>query len=82
LEEEMSEQRGILGLPAVAPEDHVRGGDRPEVTLIVYGDYECPYTRKAYRIIERFERKLGERLRLVFRHFPLTEIHPHAQAEA
>jgi protein-disulfide isomerase len=61
--------------------DHVRGG--PAGRLIVeYGDYECPYSRQAFREIERVERQLGDRLRFAFRHFPLTEIHPHAAAAA
>ncbi len=62
--------------------DHWRGGALPAVTLIEYGDYECPYSRAAYRSIQRLEGALGERLRFAFRHFPLTEIHPHAQAAA
>jgi protein-disulfide isomerase len=61
--------------------DHVRGG--PAGHLIVeYGDYECPYSRRAFREIERVERDLAEGVRFAFRHFPLTEIHPHALAAA
>jgi protein-disulfide isomerase len=60
--------------------DHIRGPARGP-TLLVYGDYECPYTRKAMREIERVQAG-DERVRLVFRHFPLTEIHPHALAAA
>jgi len=61
--------------------DHVRGG--PQGRLIVeYGDYECPYSRAAFRQIERVETQLGERVRFAFRHFPLTEIHPHAASAA
>jgi protein-disulfide isomerase len=61
--------------------DHVRGS--PDGRLIVeYGDYECPYSRQAFREIERVERKLGPRVRFAFRHFPLTDIHPHALAAA
>ena len=57
--------------------DHVRGG--PQGRLIVeYGDYECPYSREAFRQIERVEAQLGDAVRFAFRHFPLTEIHPHA----
>jgi protein-disulfide isomerase len=57
--------------------DHVRGS--PAGRLIVeYGDYECPYSRQAFREIERVERQLGEGVHFAFRHFPLTEIHPHA----
>jgi protein-disulfide isomerase len=59
--------------------DHVRGP--ATATLIVeYGDYECPYSRGAFRAIERVEAHLGEGIRFAFRHFPLTEIHPHALA--
>ncbi len=61
--------------------DHVRG--EPAGRLIVeYGDYECPYSRRAFRQIERVERRLGEGVRFAFRHFPLTEAHPHALAAA
>jgi protein-disulfide isomerase len=61
--------------------DHVRGG--PDGRLIVeYGDYECPYSRQAYRQIERVEQRLDGTLRFAFRHFPLTRIHPHALAAA
>jgi protein-disulfide isomerase len=59
--------------------DHVRGG--PQGRLIFeYGDYECPYSRKAFRAIERVESQLGNRVRFAFRHFPLTQIHPRALA--
>jgi protein-disulfide isomerase len=61
--------------------DHVRGG--PSGRLIVeYGDYECPYSRRAFREIEQVEQQLGEGVRFAFRHFPLTEIHPHALGAA
>ena len=62
--------------------DHVRGAERGAVTLLMYGDYECPYTRAAYRNVQRLERRFPKSLRFVFRHFPLTEIHPHAQRAA
>jgi protein-disulfide isomerase len=61
--------------------DHVRGP--ADARLIVeYGDYECPYSRRAFREIERVERRLDGGVRFAFRHFPLTEIHPHALAAA
>jgi protein-disulfide isomerase len=56
--------------------DHLRGSAGPFV--LEYGDYECPYSRRAYREIEHVERRAP--VRFVFRHFPLTEIHPHALA--
>jgi NhaA family Na+:H+ antiporter len=60
--------------------DHARGPAQG-ATLLVYGDYECPYTRKATREIEKLQ--AGDpSVRLVFRNFPLIEIHPHALAAA
>jgi protein-disulfide isomerase len=61
--------------------DHVRGSVNGRL-IVEYGDYECPYSRRAFREIERVERELGEGVRFAFRHFPLTEIHPHALAAA
>lgn len=59
--------------------DHVRG-DAGASVILEYGDYECPFSRQAFRAIERVERELPGRVRFAFRHFPLTEIHPHALA--
>jgi protein-disulfide isomerase len=59
--------------------DHVRGEVGTPV-ILEYGDYECPYSRQAFRSIQRVERELSGRVRFAFRHFPLTHIHPHALA--
>jgi protein-disulfide isomerase len=59
--------------------DHVRGPASGGV-IVEYGDYECPYSRAALLQIEQVERRLDGRVRFAFRHFPLTEIHPHALA--
>ena len=59
--------------------DHVRGSSAGRL-ILEYGDYECPYSRKAFREIGRVERRPGQSIRFAFRHFPLTEIHPHALA--
>jgi protein-disulfide isomerase len=59
--------------------DHVRGPSDSRV-IVEYGDYECPYSRKAFRHIQRVEHRLEGGVRFCFRHFPLTEIHPHALA--
>jgi protein-disulfide isomerase len=61
--------------------DHVRGPAAARL-LVEYGDYECPHSRQAFRAIERVERQLTGGVRFAFRHFPLTEIHPHALAAA
>jgi protein-disulfide isomerase len=61
--------------------DHVRGPAAGRL-ILEYGDYECPYSRRAYREIARIEQDPGSSIRFAFRHFPLTEIHPHALAAA
>jgi protein-disulfide isomerase len=62
--------------------DHVHGAQEAPATLVIYGDYECPYTRQAYRAVQRVLADEPARLRFVFRHFPLTRIHPHAKHAA
>jgi len=67
----------------VGPHDHARGGgEHARVTLVEYGDYECPQCAQAYPIVQDLQDKLGEQLRFVFRHFPITSAHPHAQRAA
>jgi len=64
--------------PDVSDLDHRAGPDDAPVTLVEYGDYECPYCGQAFPIVQRVQRELGPRLRFVFRNFPLKEVHPHA----
>jgi protein-disulfide isomerase len=71
-------------MPIIAMEDgvdHVRGPASAPVVL-EYGDYECPYSRQAFRAIQRVEQRQPGGIRFAFRHFPLTEIHPHALSAA
>jgi protein-disulfide isomerase len=70
-----------LTLP-VTERDHIRGATTALVTLVEYGDYECPYCGEAFQVLETLQRALGNRLRFVFRHFPLAQMHPHAQDAA
>jgi protein-disulfide isomerase len=77
-EASMSDPSGLLE-PLDETVDHVRGA-RGARLILEYGDYECPYSRRAYREIQRVERELGAGVRFAFRHFPLVEIHPHALA--
>jgi protein-disulfide isomerase len=68
---------------AVAIErDHIQGPPNAAVTLVEYGDYECPYCGAAYPIIKEVQAQMGERLRFVFRNFPITTSHPHAEQAA
>ena len=71
-----------LILPVTSDRDHIQGSSTAPVTLVEHGDYECPYCRQAYPIIKEVQKHLGDKLRFVFRNFPLTEMHPHAQHAA
>jgi protein-disulfide isomerase len=68
--------------PPVSEADHSAGPDDAPVTLVEYGDYECPYCGMAHPIVKKAQRELGTQLRLVFRNFPLAEAHPHARLAA
>jgi protein-disulfide isomerase len=68
--------------PPVSESDHIAGPDDASVTLAEYGDYECPYCGMAHPVVKRAQRELGKQLRFVFRNFPLSEAHPHAQIAA
>jgi len=69
----------VVPAPLEPELDHVRGDPGGRV-ILEYGDYECPYSRKAFRHVQRVESRLGGEVRFAFRHFPLTDIHPHALA--
>jgi protein-disulfide isomerase len=62
----------------VTERDHISGPIDAPVTLVEYGDYECPYCGAAYSIVKRVQKKMGDQLCFVFRNFPLTESHPYA----
>lgn len=66
----------------VTARDHVQGAPDAVVTLVEYGDYECPHCGRAYPIVKEIQARLSSRLRFVFRNFPLKEIHPHAEQAA
>jgi protein-disulfide isomerase len=66
----------------VTPEDHIQGDPGAEITLVEYGDYECPHCGRAHPIVKRVQKRFGRRLSFVFRNFPLTQIHPLAQTAA
>jgi protein-disulfide isomerase len=68
--------------PRIGSYDHLQGVLGAELTLVEYGDFECPYCRLAYPVIEEVRQRLGDRLVFVFRHFPLAELHPYALSAA
>ena len=70
-----------LTLP-VGERDHIQGPAGAAVTLVEYGDYECPHCGRAYPIVKAIQQQMGPRLRFVYRNFPLRESHPHAEQAA
>jgi protein-disulfide isomerase len=72
---------GRLALP-VGPRDHTQGSDDAPVTLVEYGDYECPHCGRAHPIVKLVQQRAGMLLRFAYRNFPLTEVHPHAEQAA
>src|SRR3989454_11020701 len=68
--------------PPVGPRDHTLGTVEAPVTLVEYGDFECPFCGRAYPDLKQVLRQVGGKVQFVFRHFPLSEEHPHAQHAA
>lgn len=66
----------------VSAQDHIEGDAHAPVTLVEYGDYECPHCGRAYPIVKKVQKHFGKRVRFAFRNFPLNESHPHAEAAA
>jgi protein-disulfide isomerase len=70
-----------LAIP-VGPDDHVRGPADATLTVVEYGDYQCPYCAQAYTIVEKLSATFATSMRLVFRNLPLADVHPHAERAA
>lgn len=68
--------------PPVDASDHAIGPDSAPVTLVEFGDFECPHCGRAYPIVKDIKAALGDRVRVVYRHFPMTNMHEHAQLAA
>jgi protein-disulfide isomerase len=66
----------------VSDRDHVAGPETAPVTIVEYGDYECPYCGAAHPIVKAMQLALGANLRFAYRHFPLSQIHPHSYQAA
>jgi len=74
----MAEPRAHEPAFVITEHDHIQGEAAAPVTLVEYGDFECPYSREAVKTVQALQREFGHDLRFVFRHFPLTAKHPHA----
>ncbi|HZC14690.1 MAG TPA: thioredoxin domain-containing protein [Thermoleophilaceae bacterium] len=68
--------------PVDSERDHVRGDPAAPVTLVEYADFQCPYCGDAYPVVHELLERFGDRLRFVFRHMPLRDLHPRAEAAA
>lgn len=68
--------------PVVTEDDHVLGPADAPVTVLEYGDYECPFCRGAFRDVHRMLDEYPGRIRFVFRNFPIKQVHPHAEQAA
>lgn len=66
----------------VTHEDHTQGLENAEITLVEYGDYECPHCGRAHSVVKRLQKHYAKRLRFVFRNFPLSQMHPNAESAA
>lgn len=77
----MSQTMSHLYVP-VSSADHAAGPADAPVTLVEYGDYECPYCGEAYPVLKAVQQALGDKLRFVFRNFPISELHPDAMRAA
>jgi protein-disulfide isomerase len=70
-----------LALPA-AGRDHIQGPVDAPISLVEYGDYECPYCGEVYPVIKAIQKRMGKNLCFAFRNFPLANMHPHAERAA
>jgi protein-disulfide isomerase len=77
-----TEWEAVLTMPVSEDRDHIQGPADAAATLVEYGDYECPYCGAAYPIIKQVQARMDKRLRFVFRNFPITTSHPHAEQAA
>lgn len=72
----------VLTVPVSEQRDHILGATKAAVTLVEYGDFECPHCGRAYFALKDLLKLAPNQVRLVYRHFPLTQIHPHSQRAA
>jgi protein-disulfide isomerase len=72
----------VLALPVSEERDHIQGPPDAPTTLVEYGDYECPFCGAALRSVKAVQAIMGDSLRFVFRNFPITTAHPHAEQAA
>jgi protein-disulfide isomerase len=80
--EELETESPKLSVPVDPARDHIQGPVNAPLTLVEYGDYQCPFCGAAYPEVKNVQKELGQKLRFVFRNFPLTRIHQYAENAA
>ncbi|WP_263603405.1 DsbA family protein [Chryseobacterium sp. PET-29] len=68
--------------PSVSKTDHAQGNDNADLTIVEYGDYQCPYCGAAYPVLKELMKEFKGQVKFVFRNFPLSEMHPYARPAA
>lgn len=68
--------------PSVNKTDHAQGNDNADLTIVEYGDYQCPYCGAAYPVLKELMKEFKGQIKFVFRNFPLSEMHPYARPAA
>ncbi|MEA1848851.1 thioredoxin domain-containing protein [Chryseobacterium sp. MHB01] len=68
--------------PSVSKTDHAQGNDNADLTIVEYGDYQCPYCGAAYPVLKELMKEFEGQVKFVFRNFPLSEMHPYARPAA
>lgn len=69
-------------IPPLDRRDHIQGSLNAPIVLVEFGDYQCPSCKAAYRVVTNLQTELADQLCFAFRHFPLVDIHPYAEAAA
>lgn len=72
----------VLTLPVSAQRDHILGSSKAGITILEFGDFECPFCREAHFILKDIMGSSSDLVQLAYRHFPLTQVHPHSQRAA
>ena len=78
----MTVQKEVKPAQSVTEQDHFDGPANAALMLLEYGDYECPHCGRAHVIVKRIQKRFKGKIRFIFRHFPLSTMHPHAEMAA
>jgi protein-disulfide isomerase len=72
----------MLTVPVTPGRDHIRGPVDAPISVVEYGDFECPFCGAAHNVVDALQTRLGDDMHFVYRHFPLSTVHPHARVAA